>query len=249
MAKIHVRPNGDTGRCSAKTEESCDYYAEGAIHFSEPKDAYAYSERLIREQEGGSFAGSTVASRKSADEEAMETSKYTKKWLQNEVIYDVIDRGEYFAYNGRVYQMYEANRFYDNGIVTTEIEAKSMKTGKTDVLFIEKFEQGKVSFMPPKKSSAAVEPYAGEWDNDPVETNPARYQSEWHPSEYLHSRIEPGEHFAYGGEVFELEKSDYNGATLSTRIQGINVETGETEVMNIYQDDQPRVTFLKEREY
>ena len=56
-SKIHVRPNGELGKCSAKIK--CDYAGEGAVHFEGPNavaDANAFQEKVaayIAFQESG----------------------------------------------------------------------------------------------------------------------------------------------------------------------------------------------------
>ena len=56
-SKIHVRPNGELGRCSAKIK--CDYAGEGAVHFEGPNavaNANAFQEKVatyIALQESG----------------------------------------------------------------------------------------------------------------------------------------------------------------------------------------------------
>ena len=45
--KLHVRPNGELGKCSAKIK--CDYAGEGAVHFEGPNavaDANAFQEKV-----------------------------------------------------------------------------------------------------------------------------------------------------------------------------------------------------------
>ena len=55
--KIHVRPNGELGKCSAKIK--CDYASEGAVHFEGPNalaEANAFQEKVaayIAFQESG----------------------------------------------------------------------------------------------------------------------------------------------------------------------------------------------------
>ena len=59
-SKIHVRPNGELGKCSAKIK--CDYAGEGAVHFEGPNavaDANAFQEKVATyiafQESGGKF--------------------------------------------------------------------------------------------------------------------------------------------------------------------------------------------------
>ena len=58
--KLHVRPNGELGKCSAKIK--CDYAGEGAVHFEGPNavvDANAFQEKVATyiafQESGGKF--------------------------------------------------------------------------------------------------------------------------------------------------------------------------------------------------
>ena len=58
--KLHVRLNGELGKCSAKIK--CDYAGEGAVHFEGPNavaDANAFQEKVATyiafQESGGKF--------------------------------------------------------------------------------------------------------------------------------------------------------------------------------------------------
>lgn len=77
--KFHVKENGDLGKCSAASEESCPFTKEGAEHFNDFKSASNFSEKIF-EKELGMF--NTVTKVENADD-FKKMAEYNKSIMKN----------------------------------------------------------------------------------------------------------------------------------------------------------------------
>lgn len=219
--KWHVKKDGDMGICRAQSG-NCPLVSEGAVHFSNSEDAANYSQEIF-ENEHGLF--------KTQTKEIPNESDFYEPVSSYDYLGDVVSKGDYLKYKGSVYEVNEVAR---SGSYDTNVSVTDPYSGESRTLYLDEYNQSEVLLK-------------GDGPLDKSDVN--SYDVSWDQSSYLGSYIDSGDKFAYEGNVYTAENWEWNRALLHTEIEATNEETGEEEVITIYQGSEPDVTFLKGTRY
>ncbi len=152
MNKYHVKSNGDIGRCTAE-EGKCPFTSDGAAHFTNKEDAYAFSELVIARLEGGSFSQPALTKTEmnqtktlTLPPDVLDPNSYTEEWEVSKHMGHYIEEGGYFSMRDKIYQAHDWS--WNRATLWTTITASNVTDGgEPEEIVIHQGSEGNISFI------------------------------------------------------------------------------------------------------